>query len=279
MKYDLQFFADDIDTDVDSTGAEEPEYADQVETVNEEVNETSEESTPGADSPSTENTDIDRNAIYANARRRAEAEVRKRQAEEDARFAERFKGLTNPETHQPITTTAEYFEALDAQERLRQQAELQSKGVDPAMIENLINNSPRMREADRLIRDMKQQEVYRQIESDVAELNKLDSSINSLEDVPVDIVEYATKRNMTILEAYKVLNYGNVNTQNAAAIQQRTINQINGKSHLAPVNGVAKQSDLVECPPEQLAKLREFYPDASEAELTKKYNRVLKASK
>ena len=114
MKYDLQFFADDIDTDVDSTGAEEPEYADQVETVNEEVNETSEESTPGADSPSTENTDIDRNAIYANARRRAEAEVRKRQAEEDARFAERFKGLTNPETHQPITTTAEYFEALDA---------------------------------------------------------------------------------------------------------------------------------------------------------------------
>ena len=277
MKYNLQFFADGeeqptTDELFDRIGAEDPEHAAQEETVNE-VEASEGDNSQGAQTPPQES--IDMNAIYANARRRAEAEFRKRQADEDARIAERFKGLRNPETGAEIRTSADYFEALDAQERMKAKAELQSKGVDYSTIENLINNNPRLREADRLIREMQTEKVNSQIANDVAEIARLNPSIKSLEDVPAEVLNYTVAHNISLVDSYKILNYGNVTAQQASAIKQGVINQINSKSHLAPVNGVAKNDNEVDIPADQLATWRGWYPDLTEAELRKKYNRVI----
>lgn len=278
MKYNLQFFADGeeqptTDELFDRIGAEDPEPAEQEETVNEAETEQAEE--PQGSENATSDDGIDKNAIYAAARRRAEADLKRRQAEEDARFAERFKGLTNPETHKPITTTAEYFEALDAQERMRTKAELESKGVDYSMIETLINNSPRLREADRLIREMQAEKANSQIANDVAELSKLNPAIKSLEDVPPEVVDYTIKHGISLVDSYKIANYGNVTAQQTAAIKQGVINQVSGKAHLSPVNGVVNNDNLVDIPADQMATWKTWYPDLSEAELRKKYNRVI----
>lgn len=282
MKYNLQFFADGeeaLTTDelFERIGAEDPAPAEQEETVNEAETEQA-DNTQGSEN-ATSDDGIDKNAIYAQARRWADTEIKKRQEAEDARFRERCKGLKNPETGKEILTAADYWEAIDAQERIKTKAELESKGVDYSIVENLINNSPRLRQADQLIRDMQQKEVARQIESDIAELNRLDPSITSVETVPQDVFDYSVAKRIPLTDAYKILNFENASAKQAAAIKQGVINQIAGKSHLAPVNGVAKADNLVDIPESALPQWREFYPELSDAELRKKYNRTLNTFK
>ena len=274
MKLNLQFFADEEI----STGAEVSEPAEQTETVgNDAGTETVEGSTtPEGANPSPEqNQTPDMNAIYANARRRAEAEFKQKQATRDAEFARRFGNYTNPETGKPILTEADYFEALDAQERVKAKAELESKGIDYSMIEQIVNNSPKIREAEEVLQRMRQQEVNQAISNDLAELNKLDPSITSLETVPADVVELATQNGFSLLNAYKIANFGKVAQQQASAIQQRTINQIAGKQHLAPAVGVVSNDGLVDIPSDALATWKAAYPNLSATELKKKYNRSL----
>ena len=69
------------------------------------------------------------NAKYAAARRRAEQEFAKRQRESDLAFERRFAGYTNPITGQPIRSQKDYFDALDAQEKLQMEQSLQSGSV------------------------------------------------------------------------------------------------------------------------------------------------------
>lgn len=279
MKYNLQFFADGeeqptTDELFERIGAEDPEPAEQEGTVNEVESEQA-ESTQGSEK-ATSDDGIDKNAIYADARRWAEAEVRRRIDSENARIAERFKDFKNPETGAAILTSADYWEALDAQERMKARAEIESQGVDLSKIDALIENSPKLREANRLIREIHAREADMQIANDIAEISKIDPSIKSIADIPQEVYDYTMQNKVPLLDAYKVVNFANISAQQTAAIKQGVINQIAGKSHLTPVGGVAKNDDEVEIPAASLAQWREFYPDASDAELRKKYNRTLK---
>lgn len=271
MKYNLQFFADE---EV-STGVEATEIATQSETVNpaEDTTEETAETTPeGAQtSPQPTEESVDRNAIFAEARRTFE----KKQNAINARYAERFKGLVNPETNKPITNPDEYLEALDAQERMAQKRELEEKGIDISVIDKLIENSPRLRQAEQMLAEFQQQKIEQSIMADVAELNKLDPAITSLETVPREVVELGTQNNLTLVNAYKILNFGKVSAQQTQAIQQKTINSIAGKAHLAPASGVTANDGLVDIPANERATWEAAFPDLSATELKKKYNRSL----
>lgn len=271
MKYNLQFFADE---EV-STGVEATEPATQSETVNPADNTTEEvvEQSPdeAQTSPQPTEESVDRNAIFAEARRTFE----KKQNAINARYAERFKGLVNPETNKPITTPDEYLEALDAQERMAQQRELEEKGVDINTLNKLIENSPRLKQAERMLAEYEQQKVLDAIDADVANLTKLDPNIKDINSVPKEVLEHAKNNNITLTLAYKDLYFGKVNAQQTQAIQQKTINQIAGKAHLAPANGVVANDGLVDIPANEYSTWQEAFPHLSAAELKKKYNRSL----
>lgn len=274
MKLNLQFFADDEI----STGAEATEHTEALETGNEDAgNEATEgtESPEGAQTSPEENNGPDMNAIYANARRRAEAEYKKKQELRDAEYARRFGQYVNPETGQPIRSEADYLEAWDAQERVNAKKELENKGVDPQTIERLIENSPRMKEAERMLADYQRQQVEQLINNDVAELSKLDPNITSLETVPPEVMQNAQAKKISLVLAYKDLYFGKISAQQTSAIQQRTINSIAGKAHLAPTNGVVQNDNLAPIPADELAIWKTYYPGLSEVELTKKYNKTL----
>ena len=270
MKLNLQFFADE---EV-STGVEESAPAEQMATVNDVTTEGTEGATPQgeAQTPPEEPASFDKNAFAAQIRRSTEADFQKKR---DAEFARRFGNYTNPETGAPILTEADYFEALDAQERVKAKAELESKGIDYSVIEQIVNNSPKIREAEEVLQRMRQQEVNQAISNDLAELNKMDPSITSLETVPADVIELATKNGFSLVNAYKIANFGKVSAQQTSAIQQRTINQIAGKQHLAPVSGVVTNDGLVDIPDDQLSMWKAAYPNLSATELKKKFNRSL----
>lgn len=275
MKYNLQFFAEEEI----STGAEVTEPAETSETVDEGVNTEATEgnnSPEGAQTSPEENNGVDMNAIYAQVRRKVEAETRRKQEARDTMVAQRYKDYVNPETGRPILTEADFWEAMEAQDRVNAKKELENKGVDPLTVERLIENSPRMKEAERMLEDYHRREVEQLIEKDVAELSKLDPDITSFETIPLEVRQHAQANNISLVLAYKDLNFGKVTQQKESAIRQNTINKISGKSHLAPVNGVSTTVSGVDIPADKLASWRELWPGISDAELRKKYNQALK---
>ena len=228
-----------------------------------------------------QNDVVDRNAIYAEARRVAEANARKAQKAIDDDFARRFSGYTNPETGQPIRSQADYLAALDAQDRMKARAQLQQQGVDPSILDNAISNAiannPAIRQAEAVMQQAKQEHTFGEIGADVAMLHQLDPSINTVFDVPPDVVNIVLQSNgnIRLVDAYKIANYGKVSQTQQAAIKQQAINQAKGKQHLSPVNGVSTPDEGVEIPESELAIWKEAFPDASKAELRKKYNQTL----
>lgn len=269
MKFNLQFFGEEDVTESvnESVVAEQTEVedgGDAIETVSEEVEET----------PTVQ--DADTNRIYADARRRAEREAREAQEKVDAEYVRRFGNYKNPKTGEPIRSQADYLAALDAQEQINAERELLEKGVDPNVLNQMIQNNPLVKQASELIRRTEEERTMNAINADVAELAKLDPNIKSFSDVPSEVVDKCMQiKGLTLVDAYKLINYGRVGAEKMDAIRQSAINQAKGKSHLTPMNGVAANSNEVEIPASELAIWQGMFPDKSPAELRKAYNKQL----
>ncbi len=245
----------------DVTEGEQPETSEQAEQAEPEV----------------QNAQVDVNAIYAEARRVAEANARKAQKAIDDEYVRRFGNLKNPLTGQPIRSQADYLAALDAQEEKRTRERLQQNGIDPTLLDNAVANNPLVRQAQAVMAKAQQEQIFGQIGSEVEVLHQIDPAINTVFDVPPDVVNIVTRSNgaINLVDAYKIANFGKVSQSQQAAIQQSAINQAKGKQHLSPVNGVSTPDEGVEIPESELAIWKEAFPDASKAELRKKYNQTL----
>ena len=252
----------DVDTEEVDTLSEENGEAAELQESEDQAPEQEEQTQP----------QIDVNAIAAAARRKAEGEMKAR----DAEYARRFGHLTNPETGQPIRSERDYLAALDAQEKLKAKQQLEQSGVDPNLLDQLIANNPAVRQAQAVMAQAQQTAMYNQVNNDIAELSKIDPSIVSLETVPPDVIQYCINRGMdSLVDAYKVVKFGQVNSTQQAAIQQAAINQAKGKAHLNPVNGVAVQDNSVEIPQNLRGLWESMFPDKSYEERKKLYNDTL----
>ena len=257
-----------VDTSYESADVEESSVEDAEVAEPQESQETTEATEQEeAEQPQT----VDVNAIAAAARRKSEAEMRAR----DAEYARRFGHLKNPKTGQPIRSERDYLAALDAQEEMKAKEQLQQNGVDPSVLDNFINNNPVIRQAQAVIEQQKAQATFSQINADIAELGKLNPNITSLDTVPPDVIQYAMNRNVDLVSAYKIVNFGKVSSEQQAAITQQAINQAKGKSHLNPVNGVATPDDGADIPVAELEMWKETFPEKSMTELMKLYNKTL----
>lgn len=224
------------------------------------------------------------NARYAAARRRAEAEFASRQRAQDMEFERRFKGYENPITHAPIRSQRDYLEALDAQEMLQRNQELQSKGIDPRMFEEAVSrqvaNNPTLLQAQAIIDDNRRNVIANKMSDDLKEIQKLSPEIKDIDEVlrmsNSDYMLSLVSRGMSLAEAYKVANLDTLIAQNTASVKQRTINNIKGTQHLNATDGVSNSSDnYVDIPQSELAQWKRAFPDATMKQLKEKYNKSL----
>lgn len=275
----LQFFAESED------GAEETSE-NTAEVAEQSQEQGSEEQ--GAEQQDTENKESEdasaqqpwknqQNAGFAAARRQAEAELRAR----DARYAERFKGFTNPLTGAEIRSEADYFAALDAQEELSRRQELEQAGIDPGILDELIARNPAIRQAQQILAQTQEQENVRQLEAELEQLNKLDPSVKTIDDILQapnrSAILGKVNAGYSLLDAYKIVNFDKLTTANTAASKQAAINAMRGKEHMTPTDGVTDTSTAMEIPVAELGRWKEMFPDASEKELKEKYTRATKA--
>lgn len=280
MTLNLQFFAEDEVSENTPEVAEMVENAPEVESDTEVSTETESDSTEDSNVQSAEE-----NAKYAAARRRAEQELAERLKEEDAEYERRFAGYVNPITNQPIRSKKDYFEALDAQDKLRRDEELRQKGIDPSVFEEMVNrqvaNNPTVLQAQAMLQATKQAEIQNRIEEDLKAIKKLDSSIKTLDDVlnspnAPQMLSYVQNNNMSLVDAYKMVNFDALMANSTKGAKQAVINNIKGTQHLNSTDGVSTHDDGgVDIPTDELSTWKRAYPELSMAELRKKYNKVL----
>ena len=277
LSYNLQFFADEGEA---SEGENEAAPADQPE----DEGEVTETETEGANEEVTEpqTQSPETNAAFANMRRQLEA-ANKRIADTDAMFARQFGKYTNPETGQPIRSAQDYYEAMAAQERMNAREQMQQNGIDPTMIDNLIANSPAVRQAQAATAELNNYRAQQKLEADYKEILALDPSLNGVDDILNDpsmpLMAQKVAQGMSLVDAYKIVNFDRVSNSKEAAVKQQTINQVKGKNHLSTGAAVNVSSDLEDIPANMLEDFKDRFPEKSPKELKALYNKAIKAQK
>lgn len=285
LPLNLQYFAEDVDNE--SPEVVEPE---EDESVLEDGEESEEEETgEGEEAESTDQPEhvqtAEENANYANIRRKAEADARRRFDEQqrmiDAQYAQMFQGYTNPETGAPILSASDYIAAMAAQERQTARAQMAEAGIDANSLNKLIENNPTVMQAKQAIATINEQNADRMLQEDFESILAIDPEIGSIDAIPTtqgysDAVQYTIDHpGIRLAEAYKLVNFDRLANRKTAAAKQAAINAQKSKEHLSKTAGIAANNTAEEIPAGDIEKWKDWFPDKSMKELKKLYNKAI----
>ena len=274
LTYNLQFFADEdgASEGVNETTAAEESVDEGEATETEDTGATEEVTEPHTQSAET-------NAAFASMRRQNQ-ELTRRLQETDAMFAQQFGKYSNPETGQPIRSAKDYYEAMAAQERINAREQMQQNGIDPNVIDNLIANSPAVRQAQAATAELNAYRAQQVLETDFKEILALDPSLNSKDDILNDpsfpAILGKVEQGMRLADAYKIVNFDRVFASKESAVKQQTINQVKGKNHLATGASINVNDGEEDIPANMINQFKEMFPEKNMKELRKLYNTTMK---
>lgn len=235
-------------------------------------------STDGAAEPEQKETQSpELNAQYAAIRRKAEEDAQKRI---NGEFKRLFGNIQNPATGRNIETYADYLQAVEYQQRAAQNKLLEEKGINPALIEQMINNSPAMRQAQQILEENSRSEAQRKLDADLKIVSQISPEIQSIADIEnhpsYAVVLDFVQKGLSLPDAFKLANYDSLSSQRSEAAKQAAINQARSKNHMETTNGVSTGSEtLVPIPDSVLGQWKRSYPDLTMEQLTQKYNSSL----
>ena len=275
LAMNLQYFAEEGESA--SEGVNETAPADQSVTEGEVTDGGETEGvTEAAAEPQPQSPET--NAAFANMRRQLQ-EANRRLADTDAMFARQFGKYKNPETGEPIRSAKDYYEAMAAQERAHAREQMQQNGIDPEMIDNLIANSPAVRQAQAVTAELNTYRAQQRLEADYKEILALDPSLNGVEDILNDpsmpLMTEKVAQGMSLVDAYKIVNFDRVFASKEAAVKQQTVNQVKGKNHLATGASINVNDTEEDIPAESIEKWKEMFPEKSSKELKALYNKTI----
>lgn len=218
------------------------------------------------------------------------AALEKQKQQADAEWNSFFaaSGLKNTITGEPIRTKAEYEQWQAAYQTQQMQKKLKAGELTPEMMDQLIRQNPVVQQAQQLIEQneaQKQQETQRRnqerMDSEIAEIGKLNPSIRSVEDlVNLPEEEFSSFKSYVdkgygFLDAYRLSHMDQIVNQRAQQAAQQALSNSRGKEHLRP-SGKSQGTGAVSVPPQILKHYRLFMPNATDAQIQAHYNRNLK---
>lgn len=239
---------------------------------------------PAAEESSVQSPEV--NARFAAARRKAEqerdaaiAEAQRRASEDaDKRIDDYFRnsGLINPYTKKPITNKAEFEEYKTRYEDEQKSSIAKKAGMSEEEFDQYIRNTPQVRAAEEAQRRAADAQATADINSQIAEIGKLDPNIKSLADLAKlptypKIYAYVRDNRLSILDAYRLCNADKLTASAVEASRQSALNSAQSKSHLSATQ--SRGSGSLTVPEEVMREYRMFNPDATDAEITAHYNR------
>ena len=232
-----QEVADPASDPEEAEGTEEQEVADPAGA------EASDEAVPDGESvetPAGEKQSKAENRKFA-AKRRAEEREQMRAEIADG-IVKQLK-IMNPATGKPFESYAEFEQGQNAERTSKVREQLAAAGVDPALIDELVDTTPAVQAAETAIASAEAREAEAQTKSEGLSFDKLLSDITSV------IPEIKTAEDLFAWENYdefRLLVSGGKDHLRAArllsgnasfaAAQQAARNAMEGKSHLTATN-------------------------------------------
>ena len=219
------------------------------------------------------------NSQFAAARRKAEEAYNRKMSGINREVKRLFGSVVNPVTGKNIETMEDYLQACEHQQRETLNQQLTEKGIDPNLIEQMVNNSPAIRQAQQILENNQRAEVQKQLDEDIKAVTAMAPEIKSLEDLEkhasyASVLEYVNK-GLRLPDAFKLANFDSISTRQTAAAKQAAINQARSKGHLETTTSVSVGSNLADIPDKEISTWREYFPGLSDEELKKKYNQTL----
>lgn len=215
----------------------------------------------------------EQNAAFAAARRRAEAQAAARsQAEKDALVERIYRGQNNPYTGMPIRSVRD----LNEYEQQYQQDQMRQAGIDPGVLNQMIENNPAVQQAKVMTARMRQEAGQRALEEQIAEIGKIDPSVTDFQTLVqhpnFQQFDARVRQGYSLVDAFKLANYDQITGKKAAAAKQQAMNQVNGKSHLNATKSGGEGEDI-SIPDEEMEYFRNFFPDLSKKQIMEKYKK------
>lgn len=226
----------------------------------------------------------EQNAIYAAARRKAEAEAKAKyekmmaDLEDQKNAMYRNSGIFNPYTGALITTKEEYEAYTKQNAETSKRNFMEQTGLTEAEYVSLINSLPEVIEARSSQAAAKEAEARAEMDAQIKEIGKLDPSIKTIDDL-IGMENYdrffeLVSRGNTFLDAYRLANIDKLATANAVAERQRALNAANSKSHLNATKGIGSGGVVV--PDDVKREYRLLNPGITDKEMERHYGEYLK---
>jgi len=212
---------------------------------------------------------------------------RERSKGEWAEFFKKAK-LKNTLTGADISSLEEFNKWEEDFSTAQLQQDLKAGKLTPEALERAIAANPSVKRAEELLKKQSEAEQQREserasakIEAEIAEIHKLDPSINEIEDLMKmpnyrEFYEYV-KRGNGFLDAYYLANREALSARTADAARQQALANARGKEHLT-ASSTSRGAGSAYVPKEDKRMFQLFNPDASEAEITAYYNKYKKTT-
>lgn len=196
--------------------------------------------------------------------------------------------IVDPDTGKMIVNRTQYDEYLGNRQKKMLVESLENSGVDADAAKKLIENHPDVVKARELIAKAQREttrvqdgEAEQKLETELSEIRKYDPAIKSAADL-IALDRYKELRRfvdakLSISEAYKAVYHDDIVAKERRAAGQEALNRVNDKRHL---QADAQHGDGGATMPEAVKKqFRAAYPKLSDAELQKKYERLMPQKK
>lgn len=289
------------DPEEQPTGANEPDPArlddeekDPEETEPEETEPEPEQSTE----PKPEQSKSER-AKQAAARRQREqdaaiqaavnAALARQKEENDRKIKTLLEGLNlkDPDNGNASIDTLEAYQDFHRRQAAKKaELDLKRGKLTPETLQNLVAQMPEIQQARQVIQQAEQEKAAAQqqqqqarINAEIAEINKIDPTISTLQDLMAaesgqEVYKYV-KTGLNLVEAYKLANIDKLTGKAAAAAKAQRQNSEQSKAHLQSTS--SRGAGAQEVPRDVMEMYRLVTPDMTDAEIRKNYNRYLKS--
>lgn len=213
---------------------------------------------------------------------KALAEEREKSKADMAAFFARAN-LKNTVTGKPITTMEEFDAWRADYDAAKLEKDLKAGKLTPEALRSAVEQTPALQELrkqqeQRAAADAEQKRAaaQAQVDREIAEIHKLDPSINSVRDLlsMENAKEFyaAVKRGNSFLDAYRLVNFDRLTAARAEAAKRQAMNNARGKDHLTGVR-TPQGTGAATVPKDEMEAFKLFNPDATEAEITAWYNK------
>lgn len=228
-------------------------------------------------------------------RRRAETQAAIDKAVEEAVKAERDRSkaemdaffvsaaLKNTITGKPITNMEEFNAWKQAFDAAKLQKDLKAGRLTPEALQKVIEQTPAMQQVQQLAQRQDEQQrqqaqaaAQARVDQEIAEIHKLDPSINTVKDL-LNMTKakefYAlVKKGNSFLDAFRLANFETLTAKQADAARQQAMNNARSKDHLT-ATGSQRGAGAAPVPADEMAMFRLLNPGATDREIQAYYNK------